>query len=66
MEEGAKARRLSVCAYAEWALGPSRVANAPFIVTERCLQTGDLLARNPEIHDVEIARMGRTSVATNE
>jgi cyclic beta-1,2-glucan synthetase len=45
--DGAKARRLSVCAYVEWALGPSRVANAPFIVTERCLQTGALLARNP-------------------
>ncbi len=45
--EGSRARRLSVCAYAEWSLGPSRVASAPFIITERCEQTGALLARNP-------------------
>ncbi len=45
--EGGKPRRLSVCAYAEWSLGPGRIANAPFIVTDRCAQTGALLARNP-------------------
>jgi cyclic beta-1,2-glucan synthetase len=45
--EGPKARRLSVCAYVEWSLGSSRIANAPFIVTDRCAQTGALLARNP-------------------
>ncbi len=44
---GAKARQLSVAAYAEWALGTSRVTAAPFIVTEVCPETGALLARNP-------------------
>jgi cyclic beta-1,2-glucan synthetase len=39
-------RRLSVTAYAEWVLGVSRSANAPFIVTE-VDDTGALLARNP-------------------
>jgi cyclic beta-1,2-glucan synthetase len=42
-----RARRLSVCAYAEWVLGSSRAAMAPFIITERCARTGALLARNP-------------------
>ena len=36
-----------MCAYVEWSLGPARTANAPFIVTDRCAQTGALLARNP-------------------
>ncbi len=45
--EGAKPRRLSVCAYVEWSLGASRTAHAPFIVTDRCPKTGALLARNP-------------------
>ncbi|MBS0580474.1 MAG: glycosyl transferase [Proteobacteria bacterium] len=45
--QGAKARRLTVCAYVEWSLGPSRIANAPYIITEQCAQTGALLARNP-------------------
>ena len=40
-------RRLSVTAYAEWTLGTSRGATAPYIVTERDLGTGALLARNP-------------------
>ena len=45
--EGSKARQLSVCAYAEWTLGSARAGGAPYIVTERCLHTGALLARNP-------------------
>ena len=40
-------RRLSVTAYVEWVLGPSRSAAAPFIVTEIDPDTGALLARNP-------------------
>ena len=43
----ARARRLSVTAYVEWVLGPSRSASAPFIVTEIDPETGALLARNP-------------------
>jgi cyclic beta-1,2-glucan synthetase len=45
--DGAKARRLTVCAYVEWTLGPSRATSAPYILTERCAQTGALLACNP-------------------
>src|SRR5207237_8556805 len=41
------ARRLSVTAYVEGVLGPSRSASAPFIVTEIEPETGALLARNP-------------------
>ncbi|MEO5670828.1 MAG: glycosyl transferase, partial [Ramlibacter sp.] len=41
------ARRLSVTAYAEWVLGASRGACAPFIATEIDAETGALLARNP-------------------
>ena len=40
-------RRLSVTAYMEWVLGPSRAACAPYIVTEIDPETGALLARNP-------------------
>jgi cyclic beta-1,2-glucan synthetase len=40
-------RRLSVTAYVEWVLGPSRTACAPYIVTEIDSETGVLLARNP-------------------
>ncbi|HXC60980.1 MAG TPA: glucoamylase family protein [Steroidobacteraceae bacterium] len=40
-------RRLSVTAYAEWVLGTSRGASAPFITTEMDAQTGAMLARNP-------------------
>jgi cyclic beta-1,2-glucan synthetase len=39
-------RRLSVTAYVEWALGVSRSAAAPFIVTEIDESTGAMLARN--------------------
>ena len=40
-------RRLSVTAYAEWVLGTSRGASAPFIATEIDATTGAMLARNP-------------------
>ena len=42
-----RARRLSITAYVEWVLGPSRGASAPFIVTEIEAETGAMLARNP-------------------
>jgi len=44
---GSRTRRLSVCAYVEWALGPSRSVAAQFVITERCPSTGALFARNP-------------------
>jgi len=40
-------RRLSITAYVEWVLGPSRTACAPYVVTEIDPETGVLLARNP-------------------
>ena len=40
-------RRLSVTAYVEWVLGPTRAATAPFLVTELDPATGALFARNP-------------------
>ncbi|GAB2178431.1 glucoamylase family protein [Dongia sp. agr-C8] len=40
-------RRLAITAYAEWVLGTSRGASAPFIVTELDGVSGALLARNP-------------------
>ena len=42
-----RSRRLSVTAYAEWALGTSRGASAPRIVTALEPETRALLARNP-------------------
>jgi len=42
-----RVRRLSVTAYVEWALGASREAAAPFLVTELDAPSGALLARNP-------------------
>jgi cyclic beta-1,2-glucan synthetase len=42
-----RSRRLSVTAYVEWVLGASRVAAAPFVVTEIDSETGAMLARNP-------------------
>jgi cyclic beta-1,2-glucan synthetase len=42
-----RSRRLSVTAYAEWALGTSRGASAPRIVTALHPETGAILARNP-------------------
>jgi len=41
-----RTRRLSVTAYAEWVLGTSRSASAPFIVTEIDADTKAMLARN--------------------
>ena len=40
-------RRLSVTAYVEWVLGPSRSASALSVVTEIDPETGAMLARNP-------------------
>ncbi|MBI3744938.1 MAG: hypothetical protein HY264_00125 [Chloroflexi bacterium] len=40
-------RRLSLTAYAEWAMGTSRAASAPWIVTSLEPDTGALLVRNP-------------------
>ncbi|HVS10334.1 MAG TPA: glucoamylase family protein, partial [Planctomycetota bacterium] len=42
-----RTRRLSVTAYVEWVLGPSRVASALSIVTDIDPKTGALFARNP-------------------
>src|SRR5690606_36173878 len=42
-----EARRLSVTAYAEWVLGTSRGASAPFLMSEADAATGALLVRNP-------------------
>ncbi len=42
-----RSRRLSVTAYAEWALGASRSANAPRIITALEPETQAVLARNP-------------------
>jgi cyclic beta-1,2-glucan synthetase len=54
-----RARRLSIIAYAEWALGVSRAAGTPFIVTEIEPSTGAMLARNPWSADFG----GRTAFA---
>ncbi|MDO9280319.1 MAG: phosphorylase, partial [Pseudomonadota bacterium] len=40
-------RRLSVAAYVEWVLGPSRAASTPFVVTTIDAETGAIFARNP-------------------
>ena len=42
-----RARRLSVTAYVEWVLGPSRAAAAPFVVTTIDPDTGAMFASNP-------------------
>ena len=41
------ARSISVCAYVEWVLGPSRAATAAFVQTELDAETSALFARNP-------------------
>jgi len=46
-DHSGRSRRLSVTAYVEWALGTSRSASAPFIVTEIDAESGAMLARNP-------------------
>jgi cyclic beta-1,2-glucan synthetase len=42
-----RVRNISVTAYAEWVLGPSRTGTAPYIVTEIDPETGAMFARNP-------------------
>jgi len=42
-----RTRRLSVTAYIEWVLGPSRAAMAPYIVTTIDPGTGAMFAHNP-------------------
>jgi cyclic beta-1,2-glucan synthetase len=42
-----RVRRLSVTAYVEWVLGPSRGASLPFIMTEIDAATNAMFARNP-------------------
>ena len=42
-----RVRRLSVTAYVEWVLGPSRSASLPFVSTEIDAATGAMFARNP-------------------
>ena len=44
---GAEPRRLSVTGYAEWVLGASRAATAPFVHTKIDAETRALLASNP-------------------
>ena len=41
-----RTRYLSIAAYAEWVLGSSRSATAPYIVTEADTKTGAIFARN--------------------
>jgi len=43
----ARSRRLSLTAYVEWVLGASRVANAPWVISECDPDTKALLATNP-------------------
>jgi len=40
-------RNLSVTAYVEWVLGPSRSASLPFVITDLDPETGAMFARNP-------------------
>ncbi len=44
--QSGRARRLSVTAYVEWALGPNGSVPAPFVVTSIDTATGALFARN--------------------
>ncbi|HEU4779381.1 MAG TPA: glucoamylase family protein [Steroidobacteraceae bacterium] len=48
--ESPRRRSISVTAYVEWVLGPSRVAGAPLILTEHDAVTGAVFARNPWNH----------------
>ncbi len=41
-----RARRISLTAYVEWALGPAGTTPAPFIATARDLSTGAIFAQN--------------------
>ena len=56
---GTTARNLSVTAYAEWVLGTSRSASAPYIITHTDSATGAILARNT----FSTAFPGRTAFA---
>ena len=60
-------RRLSLFSYVEWALGPSRAAGAPHIVTELDSQSRALFARNPRSADfgtrIGFADMGGRQMA---
>jgi len=47
----ARIRRLSITAYVEWVLGPSRAAAAPYVMTEMDPDTGAMIARNPWRND---------------
>ena len=51
----ARARRLSVFAYNDWALGPPRPGSPRFIVTERDTASGAVLAR--DVYDAGRARV---------
>ena len=42
-----RTRHLSVTAYVEWVLGPSRSVSHPFVITEIDPETGAMFARNP-------------------
>ena len=42
-----RVRQLSITAYVEWVLGPSRSATLPFVTTAIDAQTGAMFARNP-------------------
>ena len=44
--QSSRPRRLSVTAYVEWTLGPSRSASLPFVSTELDAATGAIFARN--------------------
>ena len=44
--QSGRSRRLSITAYVEWVLGPSRAASAPFVMTEIDPETHTMLARN--------------------
>jgi len=44
--DSGRTRRLSVIGYAEWVLGDSRTACAPYVITEIDQSTGALFARN--------------------
>ena len=46
VNKSGRERRLSITGYVEWALGASRTAAAPFLVTEIDPETHVMLARN--------------------
>ena len=50
-DHSGRSRRLSVTAYVEWVLGPSRWSSAPFVVTGIDPESGAMLARNPWSND---------------